>query len=80
MLDELSEREQKEVVLALLYATWFAHGTAGHNSYMTLAKVARQAGYRCKVDGEAPVLHRHNDNANAVLESQSGATRSSKDE
>lgn len=80
MLDELSEREQKEVTLALLYATWFAHGTAGHNSYMVLAKVARQAGYRCKFDGEAPVLYRHDDNTDTALESQSGAAQFPKDE
>lgn len=65
--------------MALLYSTWFAHGTAGHNSYMTLAKVARQAGYRCKFDGEAPVLYRYDDSADAVFESQSDAARSPKD-
>lgn len=56
---ELNDREQKEVMLAQVYATNFAHGTAGHNSYMTLAKVARQAGYFCDMGLSTPTLHRY---------------------
>ncbi|MGB1286095.1 MAG: hypothetical protein ACPG7F_06145 [Aggregatilineales bacterium] len=38
--DELTEREQKEVEFALLYAANFQHGTAGHNRLMLIAKLA----------------------------------------
>lgn len=59
MTDELNDRERKEVALAQVYATHFAHGTAGHNGYMTLAKVARQAGYFFDMGSETPTLHRY---------------------
>lgn len=36
----LDERQQKEVYLAQVYASSFAHGTNGHNQYMLIAKLA----------------------------------------
>lgn len=42
---EYTERELKEIHLAMVYASYFRHGTAGHNGYMVLAKVAQQAGF-----------------------------------
>ena len=59
MTTELNDRERKEVALAQVYATHFAHGTAGHNGYMTLAKVAQQAGYFCDMGLSTPTLHRY---------------------
>lgn len=41
MRDELSEREQKEVIFSMIYAQAFAHGTNGHTDKMLIAKLAR---------------------------------------
>lgn len=38
--DILDEREQKEVAFAKTYAREYAHGTAGHNRLMLIAKMA----------------------------------------
>lgn len=38
----LDERQQKEIRLAVVYATQFAHGTTGHNQLMLLAKMAER--------------------------------------
>lgn len=38
--DELTERQQKEVQFAEVYASQFAHGTAGHNQLILIAKMA----------------------------------------
>ena len=35
-----SEREQKEIKFARLYAKDFAHGTTGHNALIVIAKMA----------------------------------------
>lgn len=39
-MDKLDDRSRKEVELARLYAKDFHHGTAGHNGYMLIAKLA----------------------------------------
>lgn len=39
--DMLSERDQKEVKLALLYADQFAHGTTGHMQLMLINNLCR---------------------------------------
>ena len=46
--DYLDERELKEVGLASVYAKDFAHGTAGHNRLMLIAKMTKI------LDGEMP--------------------------
>ena len=38
---EFDERELKEIKLSLIYADQFAHGTAGHNRLMLIAKLAQ---------------------------------------
>lgn len=38
--DGLTEREQKEIVLAERYVRDFNHGTAGHNRPVLIAKLA----------------------------------------
>lgn len=38
-MNELDERQQKEVTLARVYATSFAHGTDGHNRLLLIAKL-----------------------------------------
>ena len=38
---QLDERELKEIKLALIYADQFAHGTAGHNRLILIAKLAQ---------------------------------------
>lgn len=40
-VDLLDEREDKEIDFSLLYSRDFAHGTAGHNRLMLVAKLAR---------------------------------------
>lgn len=40
-LDEFTEREQKEIDFALLYAENYAHGTPGHTHLMIIAQLAR---------------------------------------
>lgn len=42
---ELTERELKEVRLALFYESECNHGTAGHNRLLLIAKLARALGY-----------------------------------
>lgn len=44
-MSEFDEREQKEIRLALFYAAHLAHGTAGHNRLMLLAKMATKIGF-----------------------------------
>jgi hypothetical protein len=39
-MTRLSEREQKEVAFAKVYAEQFAHGTAGHNRLLLIARLA----------------------------------------
>lgn len=39
---DFDERELKEVSFSQVYATGFAHGTAGHNRLMLIAKMAEQ--------------------------------------
>jgi hypothetical protein len=39
-ISQLTEREQKEVAFARVYAEQFAHGTAGHNRLLLIAKLA----------------------------------------
>lgn len=36
----LDERQQKEVAFSELYATEFKHGTANHNAYLLIARLA----------------------------------------
>lgn len=38
--ENLDDRQKKEVTFARLYAREFAHGTAGHNHLMLIAKLA----------------------------------------
>ena len=56
----LTEREQKEVALALVYHMAFGHGTAGHGTYTALAKVAQQNGYAVILDDPYNPRLRHN--------------------
>lgn len=56
----LTEREQKEVALALVYHMAFRHGTAGHGTYTALAKVAQQNGYAVILDDPYNPRLRHN--------------------
>ena len=60
-LTQLDERQEKEVLLSLLYAAQFAHGTAGHNSYMTIARLASKAGYYYETERDTPHLLRRTD-------------------
>lgn len=60
-LTQLDDRQEKEVLLSLLYATQFAHGTGGHNAYMTIARLASKAGYYYEMDQGKPILHRRTD-------------------
>lgn len=46
----ITTREASEILLALVYARDFHHGTAGHNSYMVLAKLATAVGFRIDED------------------------------
>jgi hypothetical protein len=41
---KLTERELKEIKLALWYEQHCVHGTTGHNRLMIIAKLARYAG------------------------------------
>lgn len=41
-MDALTEREQKEVMFARMYAEDFGHGTDGHSRLMVIAKLAEQ--------------------------------------
>lgn len=41
MIAELTERERKEIVLAVFYDTALDHGTAGHNRLKLIAKLAK---------------------------------------
>lgn len=45
---ELTERELKEIQLALYYESDLAHGTDGHNRIILLAKLARHVGFELK--------------------------------
>jgi hypothetical protein len=38
--DELDDRQRKEIELARLYATKYAHGTDGHHRLLLIAKLA----------------------------------------
>lgn len=65
---QLTARELNEIKLALYYEKHCAHGTAGHNQYMLIAKLAKAQGLKlgagcydvwneqdevvCPVDGE----------------------------
>lgn len=40
-IDQLTERERKEVQFALLYAGQFNHGTDGHSRLVLIDKLAR---------------------------------------
>lgn len=39
------ERQLKEIAFSLVYVEHFAHGTAGHNQYILVAKMARELGF-----------------------------------
>jgi hypothetical protein len=39
-MNELDERQQKELLFARLYAKDFAHGTDGHHRLLLIAKLA----------------------------------------
>lgn len=43
-MSQLSDREQREVELANVYATVFAHGTDGHSRLMLIAKLSHIIG------------------------------------
>jgi hypothetical protein len=38
----MTERQLKEIAFALVYEKFFNHGTAGHNSLLTLAELAKE--------------------------------------
>ncbi len=41
IFDEYTDRELKEIILALVYADDFQHGTDGHNRLILIAKLYR---------------------------------------
>lgn len=49
----LDERQIAEIRLALYYAKYCHHGTAGHNSYMLLAGMATAMGFALGADNVA---------------------------
>ena len=63
-MSEFDEREQKEIRLALFYANNLAHGTAGHNRLMLLAKMAGALGFYL---GNEMALHRYGDPFNVKI-------------
>lgn len=48
---ELSEREAKDIHLALYYAKYLAHGVSGHNQLMVMAKLATYMGFALEGTG-----------------------------
>jgi len=61
---EFDERELKEIRLALFYAKHLAHGTAGHNRLMLLAKTAEAMGFLLDVEMK---LRRYGDPFNVKI-------------
>lgn len=49
---QLTARELNEIKLALYYEKHCAHGTAGHNQYMLIAKMAKQLGMKLGVGAD----------------------------
>jgi len=39
-IDQLDDRQRKEVEFAIIYARDFSHGTDGHNAKLIIAKLA----------------------------------------
>jgi len=51
-LTNFNRREEQEIQLALYYAVNLAHGTAGHNRLMLLAKMALLLGFYLAPNGK----------------------------
>jgi hypothetical protein len=50
------ERRLKEILLDMLYATYFSHGTDGHNARIILAAQAVQLGYSITLGANMLIL------------------------
>lgn len=48
----MDERQLKEILFCLVYASFFSHGTDGHNSKIVIAKQAVKSGYTFAMGGD----------------------------
>ena len=65
-MNEKETRRLKEILFALIYAKYLAHGTDGHNARMIIADLAEQEGYSFDIGSYSTGFTLYHNNVNVL--------------